>query len=118
MNPLGSRIFFVVATIFNEAALLAERVLRSADSATVTNHIHVDFVEAMIWNHRGHQGVRFLIGAFFGDQSEPPSYAKYVRVYWKDRAIARKQQSACNGLRAYAFKACEEPRSVLKRRSC
>jgi hypothetical protein len=81
----------VVEAIINQAAPLAQRILWTANLSTVTNHVDVNFIEAPSGNHRGHQTMRLLVGALFGNQPEPSSYAKYVSVYWKDGAVACEQ---------------------------
>ena len=102
---MKSAVLFVVVAIFDEAALLASRVLRSADFATVANDVHVNFVEATIRDHRRHQAMRFFVRALFWNQREPPGYAKDVSINREDRAIAREKQCASDCFRANAFEA-------------
>ena len=64
----------VVETVIDQAALLAQGLLWAADLSTVTNDVDVNFIEAP-----------------FGNQTEPPGYAKYVSVYRKDGAVAGEQ---------------------------
>src|SRR5436853_5789406 len=100
--------FLVVAAVLDQTALLASRVLRTADPAAMTNQIDVHFVVAACGNHRGHQAMRFFIRATLRDQRQPPRDAKDVRVYWKDRAVAGEQQGAGDRLGADALEARQE----------
>ena len=100
-----SHVVFVVAAIFDEAALLASRVLRLADFATVANNVHVDFVEAPCRDHRGHQSMSFFVRALFWNQRETTSYAKDVSINREYGAIAGEKERAGDCLRADAFEA-------------
>ena len=82
---------FVVEAIINQAALLAQGPLWPANLSAMTNQVYVNFIKAPFGDHRSHKAMRFLVGAFFGNQSEPPSYAKYVSIYWKDGTVACEQ---------------------------
>ena len=82
----------------------------------MANEIYVNFVIAVVRYQLGHQAMRFFIRAFFGDQSQSPSYAEDMCVDRKDRAIACKQQRTGHGLRTYAFEALKKLFRFFERR--
>ena len=101
-------VLLIVTTIVDQAALLAEWILRTAYAAPVSNQVDVSFVVALLWNHEFHQAMGFLVRAPFWNQFESPGYAKDMDIDGKDRAIACEEQGTGNGLGSHASEAREK----------
>jgi hypothetical protein len=106
----------VVLAILNYAALLTQRLSRTAGPATVANQVDVNFIVALLWNHLAHQAVCFFVRALLRNDTQPSSDSEDVSIYGKDRAIAGEQQSARDSLWADTFEACEKLLCFLERR--